>query len=239
MFVPLNASMLNTGPATLGLSVIASSNAEIKASAVRIAGIKKAEAVVTAKTNNPTPKRLAGYKGSAVGIADHVSVQNKIVAGYGSLIANANTESKYKNATKRFNGEIVGLSAVDMQIKNATVRFNGETLAKAITEAQYRNATVRFNGEFLGISESWGDTLHRTEVGYGIWVAEAEASSTSRIATKRMDKANAVAVAYQKSKADRLITLTSTVCGLADVFAWRLLASYRPANSRRRLILNR
>lgn len=239
MFAPLNASMLNTGPASLGLSVIASSNAEIKASAVRIAGIKKAEATGIAKTNNPTPIRLAGYKGSIVGIADHVSVQNKIVAGYGSLIANANTESKYKNATKRFNGETVGLSDVEMQIKNATVRFNGESLAKAITEAQFKNATVRFKGETLGLAESWGDTLRRTEIGYGIWVAEAEASSKLRLVTKRMDKANAVAVAYQKSKADRLILLSSTVCGLADVFAWRLLASYRPANSRRRLILNR
>lgn len=119
MFAPLNASMLNTGPASLGLSVIASSNAEIK----------------------------------------------------------------------------------------------------AITEAQFKNATVRFNGEIVGLAESWGDTLHRTEIGYGIWVAEAEA--------------------YQESKADRTILLSSTVCGLADVFAWRLLASYRPANSRRRLILNR
>lgn len=239
MFAPLNASMLNTGPATLGLSVIASSNAEIKASAVRFAGIKKAEAVGISKTNNPTPKRLAGYKGSTVGIADHVSAQNKIVAGYGSLIANANTESQYKNATKRFNGETVGISAVEMQIRNATRWFDGESLAKAITEAQFKNATVRFNGEFLGEAESWGDTLRRTEIGYGIWVAEAETSSKLRIATKRMDKGNAVAVAYQESNVNRVILLTSTVCGLADVFAWRLLASYKPANSRRRLILNR
>ena len=239
MFAPLNASMLNTGPASLGLSVIASSNAETEASAVRFAGIKKAEAIGIAKTNNPTPKRYASYKGSAVGIADHVSVQNKIVAGYGSLIVIANTESKYKNATKRFNGETVGISTVEMQIRNATRWFDGESLAKAITEAQYKNATVRFNGETLGLAESWGDTLHRTEIGYGIWVAEAEASSTSRVATKRMDKANAVAVAYQESNVDRVILLSSTVCGLADIFAWRLLASYRPANSRRRLILNR
>ena len=231
--------MLNTGPATLGLSVIASSNAEIEASAVRIAVIKKAEAVVTAKTSNPTPIRLVGYKGSSVGIADHVSAQNRVVAGYGSLIANANTESKYKNATKRFNGETVGLSDVEMQIRNATRRFNGESLAKAITEAQFKNATVRFNGETLGIAESWGDTLYRIKIGYGVWVADAEASSKLRLVTKRMDKGSAVAVAYQESKADRSILLSSTVCGLADIFAWRLLASYRPANSRRRLILNK
>lgn len=239
MFAPLNASMLNTGPASLGLSVIVSSISETEASAVRFAGIKKAEAIGISKTNNPTPIKYADYKGSAVGIADHVSVQNKIVAGYGSLIVIADTESQYKNATKRFNGETVGLSAVEMQIRNATRWFDGESLAKAITEAQFKNATVRFNGETLGIAESWGDTLRRTEIGYGIWVAEAEASSKLRIATKRMDKANAVAVAYQESNVDRLILLSSTVCGLADIFAWRLLASYRPANSRRRLILNR
>lgn len=239
MFAPLNASMLNTGPASLGLSVIATGKAVIKASAVRFACIKKSEAVGVSKTNNPTPIRLAGYTGSTVGIADHVSVQNKIVAGYGSLIAIANTESQYKNATKRFNGETVGISDVDMQIRNATRWFDGESLAKAITEAQYKNATVRFNGEFLGLAESWGDTLRRIKIGYGIWVAEAEASSKLRLITKRMDKGNAVAVAYQESQVDREILLSSTVCGLADIFAWRLLASYRPANSRRRLILNR
>ena len=123
----------------------------------------------------------------------------------------------------------------------ATLGLSVIATGNAITEAQFKNATVHFNGEALGLAESWGDTLHRTEIGYGIWVAEAEAeaSSTSRIATKRMDKGSAVAAAYQESKAVRGKLLSSTVCGLADVFAWRLLASYRPANSRRRLILNR
>lgn len=197
MFLPLNASMLNTGPATLGLSVIAVGNAAIDARAISFTNFERTDAVGIAKTNNPTQTRLAAYWGSVEGIAEQISVQNKIAAGYGTLVA------------------------------------------KSVSDMQIRNATRRFYGKIEGKAETYADTLYRTVIGFGIWVAEAEAASKPRIATKWFSSVNTVAAAYQESNVEREILLSSSsVYGLADVFAWRLLAPYSPAYPRRLLILN-
>lgn len=175
MFTPLNASMMNTGPAPLGLSVFAVGNAASDAWAFRFTDFKRAEAVGIASREGSYQRRYAAYWGSARGIANQLSVQNKIAAGYGSTV---------------------------------------------------------------GKAETYADTLLRTIIGFGIWVAEAESSIQIRNATRWFSSDTTIATAEQESKAVRWVRPTVEVVALADVFAWKLLATYRAANIRRLLILN-
>lgn len=175
MFAPLNATMLNTGPAPLGLSVFAIGNAASDAWAFRFSDFKRAEAVGVANTDNSFQRKIAGYWGSTVGIAEQISVQNNIAALYGTTFA---------------------------------------------------------------VGTSTGQTLHKTAIGFGKWVAEAKATMEIRNATRWVSGEPTVALANQKSKAIREVIPTSAVAALADTFAWRLLASYRAADIRRTLILN-
>ena len=147
MFTPLNATMLNTGPVSLGLSVFAVGQAASDAWAFRTINFEPTLAISTATVVKYTPRKIAGYWGSTVGVAEHIAVQNKFAAGYGALVAISVTNMQIRNATRRLKGKSLGLAESYGDTLYRTVIGFGIWVAESKAAMEIRNATRWINSK--------------------------------------------------------------------------------------------